>query len=354
MKPLLDSLQAQWSSMSSRERNLAVLTGVCLFLFVGWSTVQGAQNKLNRLRAEVDRLQEQVVNSSAQISRKQQVEAEYAVVASQHSSAWDKYEVYERLRQEIFRLAQKVPPPLDENGVPVRSNSDSGALVNIPELRQGTMTESEEGYREYKINLRIPSVELNDLFNFLDRLRQSPQSLRIDGLTFARDWDRTVVNAEIDLTRIIVKGDAAVSAGAGEERGGGEESFTRLALDPAQWVAENGTVRAAADTLILEATGDGAALYLEQPLPGASSYDCVIELSATGRGMLAIASGVDGVLMPGAEKLPADGAAYRAHFQFTVPGNRGEPVLMRVPYLKLSDPGAQLQIRSIELRRAEG
>ncbi len=351
MKPLLDSLQAQWSAMTSRERNLAVLTGLVVFLFIGWSTVRGAQNQLNRLRADIDRLQEQVVNSSAQISRKQQVEAEYAAVASQHSSAWDKYEVYERLRQEIFRLAQKVPPPLDENGVPVRSNSDSGVLVNIPELRQGTMTESEEGYREYKISFRIPSVELNDLFNFLDRLRQSPQSLRIDGLTFARDWDNTKVTADIDLTRIIVSGAAAITP-SGEAAP--SEDFTRIALDPAQWVAENGTVRAAADTLILEAKDDGAALYLEQPLPGASSYDCVIELSATGRGMLAIASGADGVVLPGAERLPSDGSAYRAHFQFTVPGKRGEAVLMRVPYLTLNDPGAQLQIRSIELRRAEG
>lgn len=351
MKPLLDSLQAQWSSMSSRERNLAVLTSLVVFLFLGWSVVRGAQNQMNRLRSEIDRLQEQVVNASAQISRKQQVEAEYAAVASQHSSEWDKYEVYERLRQEIFRLAQKVPPALDENGVPVRSNSDSGVLVNIPELRQGTMVESEEGYREYKISFRIPAVEINDLFNFLDRLRQSPQSLRIDGLTFGRDWDRTLVTADIDLTRIIVNGEAAIQRAADPEA---SEEFTRIALDPAQWVAENGTVRAAADTLLLEAKDDGAALYLEQPLPGAASYDCIIELSATGRGMLAVASGADGVLFPGAERLPADGSAYKAHFQFTVPGKRGEAVLMRVPYLTLSDPGAQLQIRSVELRKAEG
>ena len=137
MKPLLDSLQAQWSAMTSRERNLAVLTGLVVFLFIGWSTVRGAQNQLNRLRADIDRLQEQVVNSSAQISRKQQVGAEYAAVASQHSSAWDKYEVYERLRQEIFRLAQKVPPPLDENGVPVVSDPPlARALYLVPEDKE--------------------------------------------------------------------------------------------------------------------------------------------------------------------------------------------------------------------------
>jgi hypothetical protein len=348
MKSLLDSLQSQWSAMSKRERNLALATVVCVLAFAGWSIVTSAQAKLTALQQDVDRLQEQVVNATAQIARKQQVEARYAEVAAQHSSAWDKYEVYERLRQEIFRLAQKVPPALDENGVPVRSNSESGALVNIPELRQGTMTETEEGYREYKISFRVPNVELADLFNFLERLQQSPQSLRIDGLAFARDWDSTIVTADIDLTRIIVD---AASAGAVDT--GETTEFAALELDPTKWTAESGALQASGAGLTLEAQEEGAALYLEQPLPGAASYDCIIELTSTGRGMLAVATGSDGVPMPGAERLPSDGAPYRVHLQFTVPGKRGEAVMMRVPFITLNDLGAQLEVRGISLRKAE-
>lgn len=347
---IIESLESQWRQMNKRERNLALVTAVLLLLFLGWALVGGALSRLEDRRAQVDRLQEQVVGATYQISRKQQVEADYAIVAAQHSSAWDKYEVYERLRQEIFRLAQKVPPPLDENGVPVKATSDSGVLVNIPELRQGTMEETDKGYREYKISFRIPSVEITDLFNFLDRLQQSPQTLRIDGLTFARDWNATLVAADIDLTRIIVDGAAAGASADAAQR----LTLTAVDLSPASWTAEDGALSPTAGGLLLEAQEDRSALYFEQSLPGASSYDCIVEVSSTGRGMLGIATAADGVPLPGAERLPDDGGVYRVHLRFTVPGESGQPVLMRVPYLTLNDYGTQLEVHRLELRRAEG
>lgn len=348
---ILESLQAQWNGMNRRERNLALLTASLLLLFAGWTITRGAMNRLDQLRVQVDRLQEQVVGSAYQIARKQQVEAEYAKVAAQHSSAWDKYEVYERLRQEIFRLAQKVPPALDENGVPVTAMSDSGVLVNIPELRQGTMTDTDKGYREYKISFRIPSVDIADLFNFFDRLQQSPQSLRIDGLTFARDWNSTLVAADLDLTRIIVDGAGAAAA---RSDSGVATRFTQVELDPARWTAEEGTVSASGGGLLLESREDQSALYLEQSLTGGASYDCVVEVSSTGRGLLAVATGADGIPLPGAERLPDDGGTYRVHLRFTTPGEAGQPVMMRVPYLTLNDYGSRLELRSVALRQAEG
>ena len=85
---LLESLQAQWTGMNKRERNLALLTASLLLLFAGWTITRGAMSRLEQLRVQVDRLQEQVVGSAYQIARKQQVEAEYVKVAAQHSSAW--------------------------------------------------------------------------------------------------------------------------------------------------------------------------------------------------------------------------------------------------------------------------
>lgn len=351
MSNLLDSLQAQWSKMNQRERVLTAVTLALGLVFLAWFIVVSAQRQMEGLHAEVDRLQERVVTASFQIARKQQVEAEYARVAAQHSSAWDKYEVYERLRQEIFRLAQKVPPPLDESGVPVKASSESGALVEIPELRQGVMTENEGGYREYKLSFRIPTVELTDLFNFLERLRESPQSLRIDGLTFARDWNSTQVAAEVELTRIIVNNDQA-PAEAGEEKSGG--GFTRIALDPKQWSADKGALQVTGEGLVLQAQDDGAAMYLEQQLPGASSYDCVLELSSTGPGRLAVASGAEAKALEGAQDLPGDGAPYRVHLQFTVPGKQGEAVAVRAPFITLNNYGTQVRVHSMALRLAEG
>jgi HAMP domain-containing protein len=338
--------------MNQRERILTVVTLVLGIIFLAWFTVNAAQRQMAQLRAEVDRLQEQVVTASYQISRKQQVEAEYARVAAQHSSEWDKYEVYERLRQEIFRLAQRVPQPLDESGVPVKATNESGQLVNIPELRQGVMTESGEGYREYKISFRIPSVEINDLFNFLERLRQSPQSLRIDGLTFSRDWDSTLVAADIELVRIIVNSHAVQREAAAEAAGGG---FIRMSLEPGQWSAGRGKLQKG-EGLSLHASEPDAELFLEQALPGQSSYDCVVEFTSTGGGILAVATadGKEAVPLEGAQELPGDGTRYRAHLRFTVPGERGQPVVLRAPYIRLNENGAQVQLHSVALRRAEG
>src|SRR5690606_30650139 len=137
---LFNQLAAVWSGLNRREQTLAGLIGAMMALMVVWSIVSGAAARLDRLASEVDRLQEQVVNSKRQILKRQSVEERYAAVAAQHSSTWDQYEVYERLRQEIFRLAQKVPPALNEDGVPERATSGTGDLVRIPELRQGTMT----------------------------------------------------------------------------------------------------------------------------------------------------------------------------------------------------------------------
>ena len=127
----------------------------------------------------------------------------------------------------------------------------------------------------------------------------------------------------------------------------------KLELDPSKWTAEHGTAQAAGGGLAMEAKDDGAALYLEQPLPGAVSYDCVVEFSSKGRGVMAVA-GADGIQFPGAERLPSDGASYRAHFQFTVPGKSGEPVVMRVPYIALNEPGARVEIHGVESHKAEG
>jgi hypothetical protein len=345
MQGILEQAGAAWSRLNRREQVLAGMVGAMVLLMACWSIVAGAAARLDLLAREVDQLQSQILNSKRQILMRKSVEERYASVAAQHSSAWDQYEVYERLRQEIFRLAQKVPPPLNADGVPERATSDTGELVRIPELRQGTMTDTEDGYREYKISFRIPEAELSDVFAFLERLQASPQSLRIDGLVFSRGWDNTITSTTIDLTRIIVDGGNIVAPDSDVPE---EQDLTPVDIAPERWVHEGGLLKASGGGVTLEATpaDERATLYMEAALPAQRTAEVVLHLAATGRGMIGVADGED-MLFPGAERLPDDGKPHEIRFLVTVPGKAGEVVTVRLPYLTISGEGSRVEVLGV-------
>lgn len=193
-----------WAARTPRERLLAAATAGLAALFLAVLGGRAALDSLDHLNAEISRLQSDIVNQAYQIARRQSVEARFAATAAQHSSAWSESEIRDRLRQEIYRLAYRYPPPLDENGVPVRTDSEGDALVSIPELRGGRLIDGGEGFREYQIEFDLPPVPLPDLLAYLERLQSSPQSLRIDHIDLRRDPARPEVAARIRLARIVV------------------------------------------------------------------------------------------------------------------------------------------------------
>ena len=350
MREIANQLTTAWNGLNRREQMLASIIAGLTAIMIVWSIISGAINRLDQLSSNVDRLQEQIVNSHRQILMRQQVDEVYAKVASQHSSEWDKYEVYERLRQEIFRLAQKVPPSLNEDGVPVRATNDSGELVKIPELRQGSMDETDEGYREYKISFRIPQADITDLFAFLERLQASPQSLRIDGLQFSRSWNGTDVSATIDLTRIIVDGAGNVGTSSDQPR---SYQLTSVELTPDAWTVDGGVITQKGSGLHMEAQDDRAEMYLEMPIPALQTYEVVMQVAAKGSGLFGVAA-YDNTIFAGAERLPDDGAAREVRFQFTTDGEPGDTVRVKLPFLTLNDYGATLEVMGVAYRALEG
>ncbi|MBI1318018.1 MAG: hypothetical protein GC168_03580 [Candidatus Hydrogenedens sp.] len=350
MQGLLEQLGASWARLNPREQGLAAIIGGLVLLMVAWSIISGAMSRLDQLGKNVDRLQEQIVIARRQILMRKSVEEHYAAVASQHSSAWDKYEVYERLRQEIFRLAQKVPPPLNEDGVPVRATNDTGLLVRIPELREGTMNDTDMGYREYKISFRIPEADLRDVFAFLERLHSSPQSLRIDGLLFNRGWDNTTVSTTIDLTRIIVDGTIPIRTSPDEPEA---LDLTTVDIAADRWIVDGGTLSPNGTGVTLKCEGERASMYMEAALPATRTAEVVLKVANKGRAMLGVADSED-MLYPGAERLPDDGKPYEVRFAVSIPGRAGDVVTIRIPYLVLNGEGAKLDILSLGYRALEG
>lgn len=341
----LKKLNNYWQSRNRRERVLAAAVGVLLLFALGYSLVQGARLRLRQLDAQIRILQDDIVTFNYQVARRQTVERQYSRVAAQHSSAWTAPEVQERLRQEIYRLAKKTPPPLNEEGIPEVTSSDEGNLVEIPGLRGGNLSESEEGdYRQYSISFEVPPVEGASLIAFLERLQNSPQSLRFDALELLRPPDSTQISAKIQLARIIVAGVQGQEA----EPSAVEEA--QLSLDPAEWTCEGCQLQPGnpGDPIVATSTAPEAQLYTRRALPARASYQLSLEVSASSGGTLGIATG-DGTPFSGVAALnQEEGARFRYVVQFTTPGDSGQAQL-RLPVLSFSGPGASIQVHAITL-----
>lgn len=205
-----------WARRTPREQGLAMAVFALTATLVVLLGVRSALTTIDRLDREIDRLQSDIVNYSYQIARRQAVEARFAQVAQQHSSAWSESEIRDRLRQEIYRLGNTVPPELDEKGIPVSTGGDGEVLVSIPELRGGQLEAGGEGFREYRLDFTVLPAPFLDMVTYIERLQQSPQSLRIDRIDMRRDPGRPEVSAEIGITRIVV--DDAVVQDSAENR----------------------------------------------------------------------------------------------------------------------------------------
>lgn len=343
VEALLQRLNDLFARLSVRERRLAIITVVVVALFVCVAGAQSALGYLSSLDARISQLEYQIQNSHQLLAQRSIIEAQYAAVASQHSSEWSEAEIYDRLRGEIYRLAQRVPPPLAEDGRPVEITNNSGDLVKIPSLRQGTLDEGGAGYREYSIPLRIPEALFADMVDYIERLQSSPQSLRIDALDLQRDPMNMKVAASILLTRTVV--DKAPDGA----KGGGNREAKGMDIIVSDWTGEGCKVSGGGTRLSAEATGERGKVYMERALPGGVSYELVLDLSSTGPARLAVASG-NGEEFPGAGAIEAGaGGPRRYAVVFTAPASSGRAQL-RVPYITLEEPGTVLQISRIVLR----
>ncbi len=354
---LIQILTDQWIRLNLRERALSAAVLVLLIAMMTLMAYRGAMARLDLMDRTIDRLQQDIVNYHYQMARRQSVEAQYNRVAAQHSSRWSEAEIHDRLRAEIYRLAQKIPPPLGDDGIPVRTTGEEGRLVDIPALQQGMLLEGGEGYREYRISLRLPQTELMPLVAFLQRLQESPQALRIDSLEISRDPMGRATAARIDITRTVA--DAATETPAPGMDAAGASGWERLGL--AGWQAEGAILRRVRDVaapdgaprLAVRSDSErGAAYHIASIRPGAS-YDMYLDVQVTGEVQAAVADETGGMLLADPVLLEAGGGLSRYHIQFSAPAWPAREVRMRAPTLLLQGPEATATIHRMVLRKAE-
>ena len=346
LQPIADA----WAKRTPRERALAMAVAGLLAVFAVLLGFRGALRTIDRLDAEIGRMQSDIVNYTYQIARRQAVEARYEEVAAQHSSAWSESEIRDRLRQEIYRLRYRKPPRVDANGIPVSTESEGDALVRIPELRGGQLLEGGEGYREFQIEFEVEPAPFPDMLAYLEYLQGSPQSLRIDRLDMRRDPQRPEVDARILLTRTVVddpSGGVAAPPASGDT----------LALRPEDWTCE-GCEADLADPgtgeVVLRVSGaeaDGR-VFLTRMLPASAVYDVQLEVAARLPASLGV--NVEGPARPEAVSVPAGDTYHRCHFRFRVPDGPGERVSVGLPALTWSGPGNTVKLRNLRIVQVEG
>lgn len=331
-----------WSRLSNREQVLLLGVIFCVVAFTLNLMYRSATNYLRELDNTIDRLQQDLINYTHQVALKQVVDAEYAQVAMQHSSKWTEAEIHDRLRQELYRLAQKYPPELDEDGIPMRTVTGTGALVEIPSLQQGVLRNVDENYREYTINLKIPYADFNNVVAFLQRLLSSPQSLRIDNLDLRRSPFDEKINAEMDITRII-------TAGLTDLQRTAKDSFIDLSLDPVDWSFTGGTLTKSSNSalnksfIVAESNTNKMDIYFVRAFKPGEKWTLEVEL-ATSASAFIFASSPDDIAFEGMEKLKSDGSIYRYKILIEIPKVKMDRVRVRIPHIRIEGEGAKLFI----------
>jgi len=348
-------MQTVWQHINPRERKLAVVVACLLAAGVVGIFTKRALTRIQELDDVILRYQTSLVDYTQLVARSQSVDDAYRQIASQHSSAWTEAEIHDRLRQEIYRLAMRNPPPV---GVPF-SPTKTDVLVSIPTLQQGNLRTDARGFREYQLSLRIPETSVANLFTFLERLQGSAQSLRIVGLDVSRPPQGELVTAAIDVTRTVV--DDVPNAGtqgaeentqvAGDEIGTARDDWQAQGLELAQ-VKER--VSRGIDCIKARAATPNATAFLRQNLEPGASYELTMDLAAFGPGRLDVMNDADQALFRGGQELAADGQPRQYVLRFVVPVEARPEVAVRVPFITVTQEGTDIYIDNIMLEKTTG
>lgn len=191
-------MSSVFAKLTAREKRLAVFVVIVLVGAGSVLLVRQAYNHVAGLDSKMVQLEQELINLTQQSAQRSAIEAAYRAVVATHSTEMTQAEIHDNLRREIFSLAKRTVK--GQKGQPDRQVD----LVKIPTLRQGTLREEGEGYREYQVQVRILSTTLPDLLLFLQRIETSSQILRIDGLDLGRSPESTQVQATLVITRTVL------------------------------------------------------------------------------------------------------------------------------------------------------
>ncbi|MBM3290259.1 MAG: hypothetical protein FJY92_08925 [Candidatus Hydrogenedentes bacterium] len=355
----------RFAKLSANEKRLsmmvAALVVVAMVLFIGLR----CKDALDLLDETIASQELALIDFAHYAALAGPVDEAYGAMAQQHSSEWTQEEIHDRLRTEIARLSLRDAPAASKPGE---------LLVDIRSWPVGALDDSGEDYRTYQIKFRTEPAHINNLAQFLERLQQSPQALRVDYLELLRQPQSTVVTADLRVTRTVIgKGaapappDAQPAAPVEPPRTGnlltnaGFAEWDAQASSAPGWSANDATLSTEEElangggtALSVQAQGANAELYQVQDLRAGATYTVSFVARSSGAAHMRIVDESTGVALQGAAPLVAGPAAYRYRFQFTAPGTGDTPVAMRAPSIVIADSGGVLVIDDVVLEEAGG
>jgi hypothetical protein len=212
-------------------------------------------------------------------------------------------------------------------------------------------------------------VGIKPIIDFLERLQQSPQSLRVDKLELYRTPESDQVAASVVITRTIANGAVGGSDGAGGQKASGAAAQRnaaaadtargggtgRIPLSASDWTtggcrAELVEAAGAKPFLEIKAESGNATAELGRKLSGDTAYEAIFEMSATGKAEFGMGMEGEKAFFPDSVPLKGDGAKYRYQVQFGVP-NGAAKGRVACPRLMLAEKGTVVQIHNILLRK---
>ncbi len=345
-------MRAYWAKLSARERRLFYGTGGMLALSLCFLIGYRGQQNIRSLDQRIAQLEQDLVNLREQDAQSSSAEKAFRAMSAQHSSAWSKEEIEDRLRQEVYRLALK---DLDK-----KDPKQADYMVSIPNLRAGTLHEDEdEGYREYQLALRIDPAGPMNVMSFIERLQKSNQSLRIDGLELGRQPSGTPVHAFIDLTRTVLNSDpdaapdesqdaAVLLADGGFELWDDEDAPPGWSADGCRMTRNLEFATEGKGCLEAVATSDGGAVYAKSMLQTGRSYRLSFDVTSEAPVLLGVREPGAADAFTQARQIEGGGNTYRCELLFT-PASGANETEVWAPYVELSESGQPVYLDNVQL-----
>ena len=350
-----------WNKLSPRERAMASVIGVLFALSIVYFIGTPALARIRELDDQIDVLEQDMINYERHLARQADVDIEFDKIAAQHSSHWTQVEIHDRLRSEIYRLAEANPVPL---GAPLTGNR----MIAIPQLPAGELESAGLGYREYKLEFKTAQAKVSDLMTFVRRLEESPQALRVEQLSLQRPPElQGLASAVIRVNRTVVDGveevdESAASAGSVDLAENGDfEDFSEGVGFP-HWTAvqvqldvDRAHTTSGLQGLRAEAQGEGAALYQVHDLVAGTSYSVSLDLFAESEVSVGVWDESTQALYDGAIVMDGSkGASGRCLFDFTVEGETGVTRSVRVPYVSVPQVGETVFMDKVSILEKRG
>lgn len=334
-----------FDKISSRERWLAIVTMSLLCIGAGMYVTVSARGYLISLDKQIDDYELRHLNMKHLAATSESIRRAFSEVAAEHSSAWTEAQIRDRLRKELNKLAV--------------------GTVQIPELSGGGLKEGGDGYREYEITINVPTTKIRSLVGFLERLRSSRQSLRIDTLDMARGLSSTDLSVKIGVTRTV----ADILPGTVEEEvvesivllsNPSFEEWDEANSEFKDWEKQGSTVSQVVEYSTLDsncmkisADRDGSSVSYSVSLESGKRYELQADITAFGTAMINISDVHTGTPFAGGQEIKNDGRTYRYSLQFNVPENDLGHVILRAPEFVLKERDCEVYVDNIVLRKAE-